>query len=141
MHLMYKALFELSADRAEFLSRLFSRKRPAGLDAAVDRRASSSTRTRTVEPSRALYDENLQAIRRRCSCKKHGFKLTADDLTGIEYVYQQLLRRRAVPGLRAAIVAGRGAMRYPTYAELQVATDGQGSTRALSGERGQLPRR
>src|SRR5262249_33769885 len=34
-HLMYKALFELSTDRADFLSRLFSRKRPAGLDATT----------------------------------------------------------------------------------------------------------
>ena len=31
LHLLYKALFELSADRADFVSRLFSRKRPAGL--------------------------------------------------------------------------------------------------------------
>jgi hypothetical protein len=31
-HLMYKALFETSADRADFLSTLFSRPRPAGLD-------------------------------------------------------------------------------------------------------------
>src|SRR5215510_8794646 len=31
-HLMYKALFELSKDRAEFLSRLFSRPVPADLD-------------------------------------------------------------------------------------------------------------
>ena len=30
VHLMYKALFELSNDRAEFVSRLFSRKRPGG---------------------------------------------------------------------------------------------------------------
>jgi hypothetical protein len=30
-HLMYKALFELSSDRADFISRLFARKRPAGL--------------------------------------------------------------------------------------------------------------
>src|SRR5215467_3516979 len=30
-HLMYKALIETSADRAEFLSKLFSRKRPEGL--------------------------------------------------------------------------------------------------------------
>jgi hypothetical protein len=29
-HMMYKALFEMSANRADFLSRLFSRKRPAG---------------------------------------------------------------------------------------------------------------
>src|SRR6266581_1936367 len=30
-HLMYKALIEMSSDRAEFLSLLFSRKRPANL--------------------------------------------------------------------------------------------------------------
>src|SRR5262250_2137345 len=32
VHLMYKALFELSNDRADFVSRLFSRKRPTDLD-------------------------------------------------------------------------------------------------------------
>src|SRR5215216_2381866 len=31
-HLMYKAIIEQSADRADFLSRLFSRQRPMGLD-------------------------------------------------------------------------------------------------------------
>src|SRR2546428_12081929 len=30
-HLMYKALVEMSSDRADFLSKLFSRKRPASL--------------------------------------------------------------------------------------------------------------
>src|SRR5262249_41174261 len=30
-HLIYKAVFEMSNDRADFLSKLFSRKRPAGL--------------------------------------------------------------------------------------------------------------
>src|SRR5436190_18415649 len=32
LHLMYKALFELSGDRAEFVSRLFSKPRPEGLN-------------------------------------------------------------------------------------------------------------
>src|SRR4029078_5735916 len=32
--LLYKALLEMSADRADFLSRLFSRKRPDGLSAS-----------------------------------------------------------------------------------------------------------
>src|SRR2546430_14944461 len=31
-HLMYKALIEMSSDRADFISRLFSRKRPEGLE-------------------------------------------------------------------------------------------------------------
>jgi hypothetical protein len=37
LHLLYKALFELSADRVDFVSRLFSRERPAHLsdDASV----------------------------------------------------------------------------------------------------------
>ena len=35
LHLMYKALIEMSPDRADFLSRLFSRPRPAGLDDAL----------------------------------------------------------------------------------------------------------
>src|SRR2546426_3371417 len=35
-HLMYKALFELSSDRAEFLSRLFSRARPDNLNASTN---------------------------------------------------------------------------------------------------------
>ena len=30
LHLMYKALFEISANRVDFVARLFSRKRPAG---------------------------------------------------------------------------------------------------------------
>ena len=34
-HLMYKALIEQSTDRADFISRLFSRPRPAGLDTAT----------------------------------------------------------------------------------------------------------
>jgi hypothetical protein len=34
LQLMYKALFELSTDRADFVSRLFSRRRPATLTAA-----------------------------------------------------------------------------------------------------------
>ena len=37
LQLMYKALFELSADRAEFVSRLFSKKRPEGLTAKSTR--------------------------------------------------------------------------------------------------------
>ena len=35
LHLLYKALFELSLDRADFVSRLFSRQRPVGLGAGT----------------------------------------------------------------------------------------------------------
>ena len=62
-HLMYKALFEMSADRADFLSKLFSRPRPSGLD-----RASSPQRLFeayvAVAPDTMAYKKNLAAISR-----------------------------------------------------------------------------
>src|SRR5262252_7962514 len=61
VQLLYKALFELSADRADFVSRLFSRKRPAGLTAQ-----SSVTQIfdaiRATAGTQQLYEENLKTI-------------------------------------------------------------------------------
>ena len=83
LQLMYKALFELSEDRAEFVSRLFTRKRPVQL---------TSTSTvedifaafANVEPSaQDLYQANFKAIEERLT-KQHGFALSRDDLAGIE---------------------------------------------------------
>src|SRR5262245_27161861 len=61
LQLMYKALFEMSNDRAEFISRLFSKKRPAGL-------GPQSTVQEIFEAiasapaSEEIYAENLKAI-------------------------------------------------------------------------------
>lgn len=80
-HLMYKAIFELSADRADFISRLFSRKRPAGLNAKSAVGALFEA-YRPGESDPGLYEENLQAIR-NCLIKKHGFPLPEEDLASI----------------------------------------------------------
>ena len=61
LHLMYKALFELSADRAEFVSRLFSKALRSGLSEFVGF-AKSSMRMRQSTPSDAVRRE-LRAIR------------------------------------------------------------------------------
>src|SRR5580765_5133030 len=52
--LLYKALFEMSTDRADFLGRLFSRKRPEGLttSSSVD---ALMTAYQAVPPSEELY--------------------------------------------------------------------------------------
>src|SRR5438874_3632711 len=57
-HLMYKALIELSSDRADFLSRLFSRARPAdvGRDSSV---VTLFDGLRDTEADPAMYDQNL----------------------------------------------------------------------------------
>src|ERR1700760_1669321 len=84
-HLMYKALIEQSRDRADFLSRLFSRPRPAGLD-------SNSTDValfaafQAAAPDSAAYRKNLASIFDRI-IKQHGFKLSNDDTSTVAYVY------------------------------------------------------
>ncbi len=129
-HLLYKSFFELSADRAEFLSRLFARKRPAGLDAASSVEELFLAFGK-VEPNRALYEENLQAVK-DLLIKKHGFKLSADDVAGIEYVYENFFGAGPYLSYAQTNVPGRG-MRYPSYQDLQVATDGAGQNRAYLG--------
>src|SRR5215831_15825759 len=86
LHLMYKALFELATDRADFVSRLFSRKQPDGLRASSPA-AEIFAAYGDVEASPALYDRNLKAIESQLS-DKHGFALSNEDVAGIEYVYQ-----------------------------------------------------
>src|SRR5215510_4488210 len=58
-HLMYKALIEMSSDRADFLSRLFSRKRPENLgpQSTADELFAAYD---NVEPDRQLFLRNFQ---------------------------------------------------------------------------------
>jgi len=85
-HLLYKALLEMSADRAEFLSRLFSRKRPDGLTSAstVEQLMLAYE---AVAADEELYKANLKAVSDWLT-SKHGFALHPDDLEGIDYVYK-----------------------------------------------------
>jgi hypothetical protein len=87
LQLMYKALFELSSDRAEFVSRLFNKPRPAGLDAKTPVRDLINAYLEVMTADEPVYKANLQAIYDQLE-KKHGFPLSAEDRTGIEYVYR-----------------------------------------------------
>jgi hypothetical protein len=84
LHLMYKALFELSADRADFVSRLFSRERPDGLGrgSSVD---DLFDRYDQVKPSEQLLTANARLIRERL-LGAHRFPLTPQDLDWIDHV-------------------------------------------------------
>lgn len=144
-HLMYKALFELSTDRAAFLSRLFSRPRPAGL--GPDATASQLFQAFDLVPgSDALYQENLAAIRDRL-VSRHGFALSEDDLAQLGTIYAAFLNEG--PGLRYSasptlalngfsIAGGRYRFAqpfpdFPSYEELQEATDATGQNRGYLG--------
>ncbi len=82
LHLMYKALIEMSDDRADFLSRLFSRTRPRGLGRATSPEE-LFTAYADVMPSEGNYRNNLNAIFDRLT-KHHGFRLTDLDRQTID---------------------------------------------------------
>ena len=117
VHLLYKALFELSADRAEFLSRLFSRPRPPNVPPSATPEELFRA-FRRVAPSEALFRSNVQAVLDRLT-GSHRFALQSDDGAAIEQIYAEFFR--GGPDLR--FVSSRGTTWYPTYQDLQLATD------------------
>ena len=129
--LLYKAFVEMSPSRAEFLSKLFARKRPADLSATapVDTLFAAFT---AVTPSEELFKENLQAARDRL-VKDHKFALTDEDLRGLEYVYSAFFR--GGPDLNYSFVpngsgAGGFGAGFPSYADLMNEADAQGEHRS-----------
>src|SRR4051812_40999292 len=83
--LVYKALFELVDNRADFVSLLFSRKRPAGLDANSSADALFQA-IADAKPDPQLYAATLQKIKDRL-IRQHRFALSADDERRIEYIF------------------------------------------------------
>lgn len=129
-HLLYKAIFELSADRAEFVSRLFSKPRPAGIRSSVSVVELFSAYGR-VETSDELYRANLAAVIRHLT-RTLGFHLTSADLEQLESIYFAFFWQG--PSIRySTIMSGFGGRRgggFPTYEEMIIQTDFQGRHRS-----------
>jgi hypothetical protein len=128
LQLMYKALFDLSADRAEFVSRLFSKKRPEGLDARSTATEIFGKFWNVESGERALYTENLTALIDDLS-KKHGFALSPDDVRGLSYVYDAFYQFG--PRIQYSSTGSFGAAFQPNYADLMTATDLAGMARSF----------
>jgi len=123
-HLFYKALIEMSSDRAEFLSLLFARARPPDLgdDATVERLMDAYMR---AKPDEALFRKTSDRMRQWLTVH-HAFKLHKDDFEGIDYIYSEF---RAAGPLLSYNSARPQRQPYPTYSELQQENDGQGRLR------------
>jgi hypothetical protein len=126
LHFLYKALFELSADRPDFVSRLLSRPRPPELhgDASVDE---IFARYDAVAPSPGQYTRTAALVRERL-LTTHGLPLSQSDLEWIERVLKafytdgpnmQFWGARAVDAVR------------PSYRQLMTARDTTGQTRSF----------
>jgi hypothetical protein len=124
-HLLYKALFELSADRAEFISRLFSRPRPEGLNSAALSTGQLFRVYDTVLRDDAFFESNLDAVSQHLS-ETHGFHLSDDDLLQIRYVLSNFFQQG--PDLSYTFLGSyyQGTLGMPTYRQLMIATDGNG---------------
>ena len=143
LQLLYKALFELSAERAEFVSRLFARERPEGLNAQSTVQDIFAAYAH-LPKSDALYAKTLKAIQNHLATK-HGFTLSKEDLDGIEYVYQAFATfgpeiQYSSTG-RAGFGGGFGGGYGPpfpqiSYADLMTATDTDGRARGYLAEEG-----
>ena len=128
--LLYKAIVEMSTSRADFLSRLFARKRPPGLTAEVTVDALFAAYA-SAAPSEELFKESLQAAKDRL-VRAHKFALSADDLKSLEYVYSAFYRGGpelnysfSPAGLGPGVGGG-----FPSYQDLMSETDGQGERRS-----------
>jgi hypothetical protein len=127
LHFMYKALFELSADRAEFVARLFSRGRPPNLSArstAADLFAAFAG----PEPNERVLTENLAAVRHQL-VTVHNLPLSSDDLERIESIYRAFFLMG--PKIQYSPYGSFGSTLQPTYAQLMVARDDFGEARAF----------
>ena len=122
--LMYKALFDLAADRADFVSRLFTKARPAGLGEASSPVELMEKYWSQPSGSAADFDRNFQAIR-DVLVKKYHLPLSADDLDGINQVYHAFYWFG--PGITWSSTSSGSAGGRATYRDLMVQADGSGA--------------
>src|SRR5262245_11306322 len=133
-HLMYKALFELSPTRAEFVSRLFSRPLAKPLPSA-SQAGEIFTAVLAANPSDSAFDANRRAILEQLG-NKHGFELTPDDRSSITHVYAAFFE--AGPNINYGYRPGMSvsfptAFRsgYPAFWQLQTLTNADGVNMAF----------
>src|SRR5215831_2340876 len=83
LHLMYKALFETTANRADFVALLFNRKRPAGLTTRSTAADLMDAYLRAEPTDDASFNTNLKSIADQLT-RTHGLRLSRNDLEGIK---------------------------------------------------------
>jgi hypothetical protein len=127
LHFLYKALFEVSADRADFVSRLLSRRRPPGLS-ATSTAAEIFNAFAVADPNDQMTSETLAMIRNQL-VTVHRFPLTGGDLSRIEAIHRVFLL--AGTRIQYSPYGSFGGTVQPTYADLMTATDEAGQARSF----------
>jgi hypothetical protein len=126
LHLLYKALFELSFDRADFVSRLFSRPRPAGTRSSA-RAEDLFKGIDGLRPSPEQYSWNARLVH-EWLLKTRGLPLSPADLEWIDRVFKAFYD--AGPEIRFWGSSDVDAVQ-PSYRQLMTARDATGQTRSF----------
>jgi hypothetical protein len=122
LHLMYKAIAEMSDTRADFLSRLFSRPRPPELTRATTA-GTMFELLMDAAPDETLYQKNLEDIEHQLA-GVHGFNLFNTDRPGLTYIYRAFFV--AGPDIRYSFPRQFGGRWFPSYGDLMMTTDANG---------------
>src|SRR5215475_2488463 len=126
LHLMYKAIFETSANQANFVARLFNRSRPAGLTTRSTAADLMDAYLRAEPTDDASFNTNLKSITDQLT-RMHGLRLGPNDLEGIKYVYRNFRQFGPAINYTSSINGRSGAA---SYASLMATTDGTGTERS-----------
>lgn len=138
-HLWYKAVFELSPTRAEFLSRLFARALPTDLsvDVSADSLVGMLERT-PADPAR--FRRTFAEVRDRL-LKVHGFSLDSIDQWTLRYVDSVFAADGPNLNYSSGSTGGYGGggnfMRMPTFGQVAAATDETGKNVGFLGSEAQ----
>ena len=136
-HLWYKAVFEMSPTRAQFLSRLFARPLPHSLAiAANDNIGADSLVTLLIasKPDSNLFRETFNSVTHRLAVT-HGFDLDSSDIATIAYVDSVFY----LSGPELNYSSGQGSSRgnsyrrMPTFAMIAATTDENGNNLGFLG--------
>ena len=121
--LVYKALFELSASRAEFVGRLFSRTMVTTLPSSARAADLMTAYTYKSAPvNDGAFRANLKDILDLLT-NAHGFALTADDRNNIEHAYRAF--HQFGPAINYTSSINRQGWRFTSYAALMASEDSQ----------------
>ena len=126
LHLLYKALFELSTDRVDFVSLLFSRARPADLTPAASADEIFERYDR-IAASPELFDANAARVRERL-LETRNFPVPQADLETIDLT----LRVFYTAGPAIDYYGSRAATAVrPSYRQLMTSKDFTGAAQSF----------
>lgn len=115
-HQMFKAIFELSPDRADFISMLFAKPRPAKLDSATTIPAIWDAFW-YVPTDTALARTNYTRISDHLT-KTHGFTFTPEEAQTMRNVYDSFIAYGPTITTNGPQSAGRGGNNANTFADM-----------------------